>query len=146
MKTVSFSDIPFQGYRGPRCQKCGFQHSWGNKFLATVSVSSGICLYTLFRLYRPRWFQKWRPFHFPTYRFWDTGAPPPAEIGFRTYLEQLIAGLQSQFRAEFAYIPFLDYIDLADSKNEDRFLFPPPVSEILGPPSSKMWFSIFLGQ
>src|SRR5437867_6868270 len=70
--------------------------------------------------------------------------PPPAEIGFRTYLEQLIAGLQSQFRAEFAYIPFLDYIDLADSKNEDRFIFRPTVSEILGPPAGRKLFSDIL--
>src|SRR5437867_3001632 len=78
----------------------------------------------------------------PFLRYWG---PPPAEIGFRTYLEQLIAGLQSQFRAEFAYIPFLDYIDLADSKNEDRFISRPTVSEILGPPAGRNWFSNLLG-
>src|SRR5437867_12129750 len=73
--------------------------------------------------------------------------PPPAEICFRTYLEQLIAGLQSQFRAEFAYIPFLDYIDLADSKNQDRFIFRTTVSEILGaPPPSEIGFRTSLEQ
>ena len=76
----------------------------------------------------------------PFLRYWG---PPPAEIGFRTYLEQLIAGLQSQFRAEFAYIPFLDYIDLADSKNEDRFIFRPTVSEIQGPPSVKFLRNVY---
>src|SRR5438876_118774 len=77
----------------------------------------------------------------PFLRYWG---PPPAEIGFRTYLQQLIAGLQSQFRAEFAYIPVLDYIDLADSENEDRFIFRPTVSKILGPPAGRNWFSNIL--
>src|SRR3989442_1712474 len=72
--------------------------------------------------------------NFATCRFGDIGAPRMIKIEFRTYLEQLIAGLQSQFRAEFAYIPFLDYIDLADSKNEDRFIFRPSFFEIKGLP------------
>src|SRR5438876_118775 len=77
----------------------------------------------------------------PFLRYWG---PPPAEIGFRTYLQQLIAALQIHYPALFPSIPSLDYIDLADSENEDRFIFRPTVSEILGPPAGRNWFSNIL--